>query len=120
IGRLDFQQHGGFKIKALLGATRATGGDGSTGFSSFENEFLRHLPLSRGDEWANLSGFFQRIADTQLFGRSDELLDKRAEDFPVHKHAAARAAILAGVGKDTHWRAGRRLFEISVLKNNVR
>ena len=51
--------------------------------------------------------------------RRDEILHETIEDRPLDEDAAARATVLAGVGKHAHRRGARRFFDIGIGENDV-
>ena len=84
------------------------------------DELLSHRTLIRGDQRPQLSRIQRRIAHDDFLRLGDEQLHELIERPTLHKHPAARTAILARVGEDAHRRTRRRLRDVGIAEDDVR
>jgi ParB family chromosome partitioning protein len=75
--------------------------------------------LLRRDERADLGFVVRRVADDDRLRRGDEAGDEFIVRLALDEDAAARAAILAGVGEDAHRRLRRRFLQVGVGEDDV-
>jgi ParB family chromosome partitioning protein len=85
----------------------------------FEKRFDAFALLG-GDERADLRLIARRIADDDRFSRGDEAGDEFIVRLALHEHAAARTAILPGVGENAHRRLRRGFLQVGVREDDVR
>src|SRR6185503_1305873 len=119
VAGLHAKQNGRLQIISARVRTPSVARDDAAGTAGFLDELFARLALRGGNERTNLRGLLRRVAHLKLPGRGDESLDECIEHRPLDEHAAARAAILAGIGEDAHGRTAGGLFEIRVREDNV-
>src|SRR6185369_13918725 len=90
------------QIKALLVELFTTTTEWGAAFFGVSQEFFDGFPLTGGSQWSKLRLTFGWITRDQFLCGCHEHFDELIEDRLFNKHAAARATVLSGVGKDAH------------------